>query len=313
MALCSPVSQQAHVMFQIGTPMHHFPMRWDVRNTFLEFYDDDEKTFGSKCRATSSPAALMTKAWKQVQKPVTVRYETVAKTQKDDMDVPAVGPPKRGGGMRRVAVRQAPVQPAMTAEPTGIMAPFGEMPGAQSTQQFGREPILESDPTMDSAVDFAAVPGTEMPMEMKTKRPRRRCKTRPVMASNTSAEFPASEEGQDESVEDRAVTLMIRHVACCYSQQQVMEILDNLGLKEKYNFVHVPLNSKKTANLGYFFVNFAGPDQAEDCRAKVEGRVFGPSRTTKKCDVAIAHMQGRAHFARLYAPQVSEEAHMEHA
>lgn len=107
--------------------------------------------------------------------------------------------------------------------------------------------------------------------------------------------------------DDGTASIMVRHVACCYTQEQVVAILDELGLKGKYNFVHVPLNRKKTYNLGYFFVNFSAPEHAEECRAKVEGIVFGPSRTKKRCTVSVAHLQGRFHFARLYEPLSSED------
>mmetsp|Transcript_62621 Transcript_62621/g.97457 ORF Transcript_62621/g.97457 Transcript_62621/m.97457 type:complete len:193 (+) Transcript_62621:73-651(+) len=89
-------------------------------------------------------------------------------------------------------------------------------------------------------------------------------------------------------------TVMIRHIACRYTQAEVVAVLDGAGFSEKYDIVHVPSNPSRKANLGYVFVNFVSPQYVEECRIKFDGQVFGPSCTTKKCEVSLAHMQGYA-------------------
>lgn len=273
-------------------------MRWDVRNTFLVFYDDDDQEFAafnafrSQKRSTSAPA-LLTKA--QIPKAVITTQKSLTQGCFKDSEAKAImklpkgcpevhtDAPKRGGGLRRVAVRQTPAQSQQAMDLAAHTMPFMQL-----------EPSMSAD--MDAPATFS--PAADVVLDVKSKRSRRRCKPRQAMASDNGPRFTASGEAEDEAVEDRSVTVMVRHIACCYTQQQVMSFLDELGLKGKYNFVHVPLNSKKTANLGYFFANFASPQHVEEFRSRVEGTVFGTSRTTKKCEVSVAHMQGRVHMAR---------------
>jgi len=56
--------------------------------------------------------------------------------------------------------------------------------------------------------------------------------------------------------EETATAVMIRHIACRYMQQEAVAFLDEVGLQGKYDFVYLPLNPSKNANLGYMFVNF---------------------------------------------------------
>jgi len=91
---------------------------------------------------------------------------------------------------------------------------------------------------------------------------------------------------------------MIRHIACSYTQEQVMAFLDEAGFAGKYNFVYLPSNPAKNANLGYAFVNFISEEYVEKCKDKLDGRVFGTSCTQKKCRVALAHMQGYSMMSR---------------
>jgi hypothetical protein len=93
-------------------------------------------------------------------------------------------------------------------------------------------------------------------------------------------------------------TVMIRHIACSYTQEQVMSFLDEAGFNGKYNFVYLPSNPAKNANLGYAFVNFVSAEYVDKCKEKLDGRVFGTSCTQKKCSVALAHMQGYSMISR---------------
>mmetsp|Transcript_123849 Transcript_123849/g.194262 ORF Transcript_123849/g.194262 Transcript_123849/m.194262 type:complete len:156 (+) Transcript_123849:65-532(+) len=98
----------------------------------------------------------------------------------------------------------------------------------------------------------------------------------------------------DEEGNVNPTTVMIRHIACRYSQDQVMDILDDAGLRDKYDFVHLPSNPARQANLGYVFVNFTSPAYVDECKARFDGLVFGSSCTRKKCSVVLAHKQGHA-------------------
>lgn len=97
-------------------------------------------------------------------------------------------------------------------------------------------------------------------------------------------------------------TVMVRNIACRYTKEQVMDFIDNLGLKGTYDFLYLPLNPVRRANLGYIFINFTSLQAVEDCKRLLNGKPLGPSTTEKRCEVALARVQGQAnitaHFRR---------------
>lgn len=105
---------------------------------------------------------------------------------------------------------------------------------------------------------------------------------------------------EDEHSENQgpATTVMIRHIACQYTQEQVATFLDDEGFQGDYDFIYVPMNAAKRANLGYLFVNFNDVESVERCKAQLTGKVLGTSRTEKRCDVSLAHVQGAENIAR---------------
>jgi len=91
---------------------------------------------------------------------------------------------------------------------------------------------------------------------------------------------------------DEQTTVMIKNIACRYSEEQVTEFLDDVGLKGKYRWVYVPMNSRKCANLGYLFVDLLESEFIEELKTALNGRVFGYRDSTKVCEVSMANVQG---------------------
>lgn len=85
---------------------------------------------------------------------------------------------------------------------------------------------------------------------------------------------------------------MLRNIACRYSQDDVKEILDSLGLNSKFDFIYIPRSLTRQSNLGYAFVNFKSIEYAEECCQLCDDRPFGQSSTLKLCKVVPAHVQG---------------------
>jgi len=98
--------------------------------------------------------------------------------------------------------------------------------------------------------------------------------------------------GVSNAIEARTTSVMIRNVPCGIRVEVAMQILDNFGLAGAYDFFYLPINSAKSANLGYFFVNFIKPEDATRCSELLTGHSFGSGLSTKRCEVSAADIQG---------------------
>jgi hypothetical protein len=89
-----------------------------------------------------------------------------------------------------------------------------------------------------------------------------------------------------------ATTLMMRGIPCSFSQEALMSLIDDAGLEGKYNFFYLPIDGKKSANLGYAFINFVDVQSAEHCTASFKGVPLAPYRSAKTCALSPASIQG---------------------
>jgi len=126
------------------------------------------------------------------------------------------------------------------------------------------------------------------PLDVKPTNGRTRKKRAGAALRN---EFGGAKQPPPQTSDVDPNTVMIRNIACRYSHEEVSEVLDEVGLKGKYNFLYVPLNAKHCANLGYCFVNFVEEHHVGECMLLFSGKVFGKRLSEKRCEVSPAHMQ----------------------
>jgi len=104
-----------------------------------------------------------------------------------------------------------------------------------------------------------------------------------------------------EPVEEMT-TLMVRGIPCSFSQDTLMKLIDNAGMKGKYDFFYLPRAGNNGSNLGYAFINFTDGKTAEFCMATFNGVPLDPSRSMKICTISPGDIQGlanlRKHFRR---------------
>lgn len=97
-------------------------------------------------------------------------------------------------------------------------------------------------------------------------------------------------------------TVMVRGIPCSFSQDRVLQILNDVGLEGKYNFFYLPYAGKSSSNLGYAFVNFVDAESAAHATASLDGVALDPERSVKFCTITPADIQGlenlRKHFRR---------------
>jgi hypothetical protein len=101
---------------------------------------------------------------------------------------------------------------------------------------------------------------------------------------------------------DEITTLMVRGIPCSFSQDVLMKIIDQAGMKGRYDFFYLPRAGNNGSNLGYAFINFTDGAGADQMMATFNGVPLDPSRSTKICTISQADIQGlgnlRKHFRR---------------
>jgi len=91
-------------------------------------------------------------------------------------------------------------------------------------------------------------------------------------------------------------TLMIRNIPCRVTQQQLIDIIDAMGFEGKYDFLYLPTGGRSStvgsSNLGYGFINYEEPEDAELFQQSFMNYQFEGTTSTKVCTVKPAHIQG---------------------
>lgn len=87
-------------------------------------------------------------------------------------------------------------------------------------------------------------------------------------------------------------TMMFRGIPCSFTQEALICLIDDAGFKNKYNFFYLPRDGNRSSNLGYAFINFVDQQSAENCKATFEGVPLSPARSQKTCTISAADIQG---------------------
>jgi len=81
-------------------------------------------------------------------------------------------------------------------------------------------------------------------------------------------------------------TVMMRNVPNNYTRSGVMSLLDAQGFMGKYDFLYFPVDFETHAALGYAFINFVTPEDAEKFHQVFEGFSQWSVASGKVCTVA---------------------------
>jgi len=92
------------------------------------------------------------------------------------------------------------------------------------------------------------------------------------------------------------VTLMICNIPCRITQHQLVEVINVMGFNAKYDFLYLPTGGRSStvgsSNLGYGFINFTDPSDADPFTQCFTNYQFEGTSSTKVCTVRPAHIQG---------------------
>lgn len=110
---------------------------------------------------------------------------------------------------------------------------------------------------------------------------------------------------------EQFTTLMLRNVPNCYTQNDLLRELEQLGFGGAFDFVYLPLDKCSKACVGYAFVNFTSSAAARQCLERCQGHRFAQYGKNKEAAVSVAHLQGLAanlaHFERLQSTKKSSK------
>mmetsp|Transcript_16581 Transcript_16581/g.42821 ORF Transcript_16581/g.42821 Transcript_16581/m.42821 type:complete len:350 (+) Transcript_16581:88-1137(+) len=87
-------------------------------------------------------------------------------------------------------------------------------------------------------------------------------------------------------------TMMLRNIPNKYTQNSLMEEIDSCGFKATYDFFYLPMDVHNRSNVGYAFINFTDPADAERFRRVFIEHRFQKIHSRKVSSVCCGHVQG---------------------
>jgi len=87
-------------------------------------------------------------------------------------------------------------------------------------------------------------------------------------------------------------TVMIRHVPPKLTQRQLMREVGELGFSGKFDFLFIPMDSRRRSNRGMAFINFCSPALASDFALQVHGKQLKHPSSQREVEVVPADVQG---------------------
>lgn len=90
----------------------------------------------------------------------------------------------------------------------------------------------------------------------------------------------------------QVTTLMFRNIPNKYTQNTLLREIDEFGFTDTYNFFYLPMDVHNRSNVGYAFINFETPNDAERFRAVFSEHRFQRFNSRKIGGVCTAHVQG---------------------
>mmetsp|Transcript_59123 Transcript_59123/g.111479 ORF Transcript_59123/g.111479 Transcript_59123/m.111479 type:complete len:616 (-) Transcript_59123:166-2013(-) len=87
-------------------------------------------------------------------------------------------------------------------------------------------------------------------------------------------------------------TAMLRNIPNKYTQNTLLQEINEVGFEGTYNFFYLPMDVHNRSNVGYAFINFERPVDAERFRRSFSDHRFQRFHSRKIGIVCIAHVQG---------------------
>jgi len=109
------------------------------------------------------------------------------------------------------------------------------------------------------------------------------------------------EQQQQQIPEHERTTLMLRNIPNDYNFYMLKELIDSFGFRGQYDFLYLPMDFRKGANIGYAFVNGVNPAAAQRIRQAFDGFEDWAIQSAKTCEVSWSFpQQGLAEHVERY-------------
>mmetsp|Transcript_54418 Transcript_54418/g.127017 ORF Transcript_54418/g.127017 Transcript_54418/m.127017 type:complete len:465 (+) Transcript_54418:68-1462(+) len=115
---------------------------------------------------------------------------------------------------------------------------------------------------------------------------------------NVNISFPQGADGlnPEPSPTKDITSVMIRNIPCRITAVELAEAVDNSGFRDLYDFLYMPKGNRRSkareSNLGYGFVNFPDPLNAQRFTREFSGYRFPGTKSAKKVEVRPSYLQG---------------------
>lgn len=100
------------------------------------------------------------------------------------------------------------------------------------------------------------------------------------------------EANATDRTENAVTTVMLRNIPNKYTQNTLLQEINELGFEGTYDFFYLPMDVHNRSNVGYAFINFERPVDAERFRVSFSDHRFQRFHSRKIGSVCIAHVQG---------------------
>jgi len=107
-------------------------------------------------------------------------------------------------------------------------------------------------------------------------------------------------QSQRQRLKQDRTTVMMRNLPNNYTRSMLLDMLDSEGFSGLYDFVYLPIDFGRKANLGYAFVNLVSAEHVDAFWHAFDGFVRWVLPTAKVCEVSWSgpHQGLKAHIDR---------------
>ena len=92
--------------------------------------------------------------------------------------------------------------------------------------------------------------------------------------------------------QDIRTTMMIKNIPNKYTDTKLLESID-VTMKDKYDFIYLPIDYRNNCNMGYAFINFIHPIFVPEFHHSFNNTKWNHFKSEKICEITYGRIQGK--------------------